>query len=252
MITMSDASLRDHLEINYNSFPSEITSVMPTQFTQDTLTAYVVTFGDLYHIIHSKFQIDEIRRFLKVIKGILTYSNSPSYRPDYDYLTPLQEAVLDIVSRIDLNVLGAPAAVLCEYADYISLAFTKKQHDELAIKKQKTKDVLVNQPKSINSTTSSKGENGGVVTSNNKSYLTVTYIVFSKTSMRKVKEMFKKFVNDQGVYSEGVFARIIKVIYYIFSNIKILKILLIFSSYSLVKKIFYIIIVIWCSYEVEI
>ncbi|CAG8443203.1 6201_t:CDS:10 [Funneliformis caledonium] len=213
MITMSDSILRDHLE---SPSPAEITSIGQTQFTQDTLTAYVVTFGDLYHIIHSKFQIDEIKRLLKVIKGILTYSHSPSYRPDYDYLTPLQEAVLDIVSRIDLCVSGAPAVVLCEFADYINLAFTKKQRDEEAIKKQKYKDNyigLIHQQKSISGTTSTKGENSGVVMSNNKSYSTVTYIVFSKTSMRKVEEMFKKFVNDQGVYSEGVFARIIKLKY---------------------------------------
>ncbi|CAI2181355.1 20085_t:CDS:10 [Funneliformis geosporum] len=207
MITMSDSILRE------SSSPAETTNIGQTQFTQDTLTAYVVTFGDLYHIIHSNFQIDEIKRLLKVIKGILTYSNSPSYRPDCDYLTPLQEAVLDIVSRIDLSVSGAPAAVLCEFADYINLAFTKKRRDEEAIKEQKSKDNhigLTHQQKSISNTTSTKGENGGVAMSNNKSYSTVTYIVFSKTSMRKVEEMFKNFVNDQGVYSERVFASIIK------------------------------------------
>jgi hypothetical protein len=206
MITMSDTSL----EVDFNNSPTEITSAVPTQFTQDTLTAYIVTFGDLYHVIRSKFQIDEIRRLLKVIKGILTYSKSPSYRPDYDYLTPLQEAILDIVSRIDLSVPGAPAAVLCEFADYITLAFTKKQDDEVA-KNKKSKDSQIGLQKSVNSPTSSKGENSGSITSN-KSYSTVTYIVFSKTSMRKAKELFKKFVNDQGVYSEGVFAKIIKVI----------------------------------------
>ncbi|CAB4394110.1 unnamed protein product [Rhizophagus irregularis] len=206
MITISDTSLRD-LEVNYNNSPAEI-SVVPTQFTQDTLTAYIVTFGDLYHVIRSKFQIDEIRRLLKVIKGILAYSKSPSYRPDYDYLTPLQEAALDIVSRIDLSVPGAPAAVLCEFADYITLAFTKKQDDEEVARKKKSKDSHIGSQKSVNSPTSPR-ENGGGITSN-KSYSTVTYIVFSKTSMRKAKELFKKFVNDQGVYSEGAFAKIIK------------------------------------------
>ncbi|GES88442.1 hypothetical protein RCL_jg5346.t1 [Rhizophagus clarus] len=205
MINMSDTSL----EVDYNNSPVEITSVVLTQFTQDTLTAYIVTFGDLYHVIRPKFQIDEIRRLLKVIKGILIYSKSPSYRPDYDYLTPLQEAVLDIVSRINLSVPGAPAAVLYEFADYITLAFTKKQDDEEVARKKKSKDSHIGLQKSVNSPISSRGENGGSIASN-KSYSTVTYIVFSKTSMRRAKELFKKFVNDQGVYSEGVFAKIIK------------------------------------------
>ncbi|RIA83990.1 hypothetical protein C1645_880206 [Glomus cerebriforme] len=199
MITISDISL----PTDNNSSPVEISSIELTQFTQDTLTAYIVTFGDLYSVIHSKFQLDEIRRLLKIIKGILTYSKSPSYRPDYDYLTPLQESVFDILSRIDLSVSGAPATVLCEFADYIALAFMKKQEDEEIAKKQKSKGGHIGLQKSINS---SKREN---VTSN-KSYSTVTYIVFSKISMRKAKEMFNKFVNDQGVYSEGAFARIIK------------------------------------------
>src|SRR5947207_3071744 len=138
MITISDASLRDF----ENNYSAEMTSIEQTQFTQDTLTAYIVTFGDLYNIIRPKFQLDEIRRLLKVIKGILTYSKSPSYRPDYDYLTPLQEAVLDIVSRIDLSISGAPAVVLHEFADYITLAFTKKKQDEGSTN-QKSKDGYI-------------------------------------------------------------------------------------------------------------
>ncbi|CAG8467852.1 8909_t:CDS:10 [Cetraspora pellucida] len=202
IITKSDKRTHNVDMDNGNLLPSETLEFpISSQFTQDTLTAYVSAFGDLYNVINLDFGIDEIKRFLKVTYGVLTYSNSPSYRPDYDYLTPLQEAVLNVIGQIDLNVSGAPAVVLSDFADYITLAFTKQYWIEEAPEIQKNKKELI-------STKGSKVSNKENV-SFKKSFPTVTYIVFSKTAMRTVNDLFKKFVKDQGIYAEGVFKKII-------------------------------------------
>lgn len=202
IITMSDRRALN-VDMDNGNLPSSETLESPisSQFTQDTLTAYVTAFGDLYNVISLDFGIDEIKRFLKVIYGVLTYPNSPSYRPDYDYLTPLQEAVLNVVGQIDLNVPGAPAVILSHYAEYMTLAFTKHYWIEEIPEKLKNKKEQI----------SAKGVKAAnkESTSSKKSFSTVTYIVFSKTAMRTVNGLFKKFVKDQGVYTEGVFKKII-------------------------------------------
>ncbi|CAG8503304.1 19215_t:CDS:10 [Racocetra persica] len=201
IITMSDRRTHDVDMDNGSLLLSEtLESPVSSQFTQDTLTAYVIAFGDLYNVINLDFGIDEIKRFLKVIYGVLTYPNSPSYRPDYDYLTPLQEAVLNVVGQIDLDVSGAPAVVLSDFADYITLAFTNQYRIEEASEIPKNKKEQI-------STKGVKVSNKESVSS--KKSPTVTYIVFSKTAMRTVNDLFKKFVKDQGVYAEGVFKKII-------------------------------------------
>ncbi|CAG8616281.1 3659_t:CDS:1, partial [Paraglomus brasilianum] len=54
---------------------------------------YTPAFADLYKIILS----------LKK-SNVYCYANSPSYRPDRDYLTPLQESVLDICIKMDVTL----------------------------------------------------------------------------------------------------------------------------------------------------
>ncbi|CAG8816782.1 17095_t:CDS:2, partial [Racocetra fulgida] len=102
-----------------------------------------------------------------------------------------------------------PAAVLENFADYIILAFTKKQIDEklnriygsveqqIAIKEANSSNKFIN--REIISISTSK-----------KSYLIVSYIAFSKTVIQLVKDLFKTYVNDQIVYLEGVFKKIMK------------------------------------------
>ncbi|CAG8580348.1 13705_t:CDS:2, partial [Acaulospora colombiana] len=58
--------------------PTDNTVSASSNFIQETVTAYIISFGDLYKVIRSTFSIEEIRRLLKVVQGILTYPNSPS------------------------------------------------------------------------------------------------------------------------------------------------------------------------------
>ncbi|CAG8740188.1 7278_t:CDS:1, partial [Ambispora leptoticha] len=143
-----------------------------SRFSQDTLTAYISSFTDLYKFISTNFKLDETKRLLKVARGILVYSKSPSYRPDQDYPTPLQESILDLVSKIDLNVKGAPAAVLNDLADYITLAF--KKFDHLSQQMNYEEAEAHSQPPPL----PPKNEGSS---SSSKSFSTVTFIAFSKT-----------------------------------------------------------------------
>ena len=99
------------------------TTLISSEFSQDTLTAYTSTFSDLYQIIKHTFSIEDVRGLLVVLKDILVYATSPQYRPDTDHLSPLQEAVLEVIAALRMDVAGAPAAVLSDMADYMALAF---------------------------------------------------------------------------------------------------------------------------------
>ncbi|CAG8495454.1 3413_t:CDS:10, partial [Scutellospora calospora] len=194
------------LEIITNS---DTKNSMAVYFTQDALKIYLLVFGDIYRIIYSKFTINELKRFFKITYGILTYSNSPFYMPDCDCLTPLQESILEIIEQLDLNISGVPVAVLENLADYIILAFTKKQMNEKlkgiygSVEQQKLTKDLNSSNKLLNS------EIIGISTSK-KSYSVVSYIAFSKTVMQLVKNLFKTYANDKVVYLEEVFKKIIK------------------------------------------
>ncbi|CAG8704246.1 2805_t:CDS:10, partial [Dentiscutata erythropus] len=178
-------------------------------FTQDALRIYFLIFGDIYKIIHSEFTIHELKKIFKISYGILTYSNSPFYMSDSDCLSPLQESILEIIGQFDLNISSVPAVVLENFADYIILAFTKKQMDEKpkGIYGSVEQQILTKEANSSN-----KFLNGEIIgiSKSKKSYSTVTYIAFSKTVMQLAKDLFKTYVNDQIVYLEGIFKKIMK------------------------------------------
>ncbi|CAJ0913275.1 16746_t:CDS:2, partial [Entrophospora sp. SA101] len=195
--------------------------LISSQFNQDTLTAFIWTFTDLYNVIQVDFEISKIKRLLKVIHGILTYPHSPSYKSDCDYLTALQEAVLEVINILNLNVPGAPAAVLSSLADYITLAFLKIYNEENNKSIKEGIGYFKQKNHSQSTATIVTASDSTIATNNNttffkeegmpskKSYDTITYIVFSKTVMHTVKDLFKKFTDDKGIYSEEVFAKII-------------------------------------------
>ncbi|CAG8514556.1 6464_t:CDS:10, partial [Cetraspora pellucida] len=185
-------------------------STTTIHFTQDALRIYLLIFGDIYKIIHPEFTILELKRFFKISYGILTYTNSPFYLSDSDCLSPLQESILEIIGQLDLSFSGVPAAVLENFADYITLAFTKKQMDkELnnGIYGSVEQQIAI---KDANSNNKPINEEIIEISTSKKSYSIVSYVAFSKTVMQLVKDLFKTYVNDQIVYLDGVFKKIMK------------------------------------------
>ncbi|CAO3613794.1 unnamed protein product [Cunninghamella blakesleeana] len=161
-----------------------------TDITQDTLTVYVNIFNDLYKIISGKFDINDVKQLLVILNNVLVYSTSPQYRPDVDHLSPLQDAVLNMIKIIDLNAEGVAPLVLMDLCEYMTLAFLNPQQQ---------------QP---NNKTSQSDKNNSVSSSSSK-FNTVTYIALNKRCSVMVADIFKTHVNTLEMYTNGVFERIL-------------------------------------------
>ncbi|EEB87630.1 hypothetical protein MPER_14962, partial [Moniliophthora perniciosa FA553] len=60
---------------------------------------------------------------MAILKGVLTYSQSPDYRPDIDALPPLQVVVMETINSIDLSSPGSPSLVLQDLSEFSTLPF---------------------------------------------------------------------------------------------------------------------------------
>ncbi|KAL0093822.1 hypothetical protein F4703DRAFT_1831802 [Phycomyces blakesleeanus] len=166
------------------SLSSSSAAQISDDFTQDTLTAYIRMFVDLYRVIAPGFSLEDIGSLLGVLRNMLVYSTSPQYRPDIDNLSPLQEGVLEVIQTLDMTVPGVPPLVLMDISEYMTLAFLSPPDDA-----QKTK--------------------GGYIPPSQRKFSTVTYIALNKKCSTMVAHLFKAHVNNKALYTEGVFERII-------------------------------------------
>ncbi|KAI9311027.1 hypothetical protein BX666DRAFT_2000015 [Dichotomocladium elegans] len=166
------------------SLSSSSAATISEDFSQDMLTVYVGMFTDLYSVISATFSLADVESMLVVLKDILVYSTSPQYRTDIDNLSPLQEAVLKVIRRLDMDVPGIPALVLRDLSVYMTLGFVSLQQEN------------------------GQKANGSTSTGPRR-FTTVTYIALNKKATKLVVEYFKSYADDLSLYSEGVFERII-------------------------------------------
>jgi len=61
-----------------------------TAFTQDSLLAFTNVMHTLHALYGNSWGLERVQRLLQILKGVLTYSKSPEYRPDIDALSPVQ------------------------------------------------------------------------------------------------------------------------------------------------------------------
>ncbi|CAO3644476.1 unnamed protein product [Cunninghamella echinulata] len=162
--------------------------------TQDTLTVYVNMFSDLYKVISDNFDISDVKQLLVILNNVLVYSTSPQYRPDIDHLSPLQDAVLNMIKTIDLNAKGIAPLVLMDLCEYMTLAFLNPQQQQQS-----------------NKTTSLEKNNNtaSTILSNQSKFNTVTYIALNKRCSTMVADIFKLHVKTLEMYTDGVFERIL-------------------------------------------
>ncbi|KAG0214456.1 hypothetical protein BGX33_002091 [Mortierella sp. NVP41] len=162
---------------DYKTYGRAIT----TNFTQETLTEYVNVMHHLYPIITSKFQLKDLQAFLSVIHLVLIYDCSPVYRPDVDYLSPLQLSIHDALMTLNLaTIQGGPAAVLDQLTSQFLLAF---------------------------------GAHSSFDSSSNSSQPTAlrpTYIALCKATMTRIVFLLDKFQQEKGIYADGVYAKVLK------------------------------------------
>ncbi|KAI8343085.1 hypothetical protein BC941DRAFT_410389 [Chlamydoabsidia padenii] len=166
--------------------------------TQDTLTAYVHMFIDLYKVISVNFSLEDVKQLLAILRNVLVYSTSPLYRPDVDHLSPLQESVLHVVNSLDMDVDGMAPLVLMDLCEYMTLAFMNPQEQQHRFNAE--------------GETNESSHGGGKflqLLSNQSKFSTVTYIALNKKCSSMVANLFKDHVKVLAIYTDGVFERII-------------------------------------------
>ncbi|KAG0043279.1 hypothetical protein BGZ83_011637 [Gryganskiella cystojenkinii] len=157
---------------------------MTVHFTQETLTEYVNIMRALYPILQPKFELKDLRAFLEVVHLVLIFDASPVYRPDVDYLSPLQLAIHDTLMLLDLSTIsGGPASVLDHLASQFMLTFE-----------------------------SDFGPAGGYSNTpvNTTGPVRPTYIALCKVTVTRIVFLLEKFQRDKGIYTDGVYAKVLK------------------------------------------
>ncbi|KAF9917169.1 hypothetical protein BX616_001738 [Lobosporangium transversale] len=158
---------------------------MTTQFTQETLTEYINIMHQLYPILASKFRLKDLQAFLDVVHLILIFDASPVYRPDIDYLSPLQASIHDALIQLDLGSIdGGPAAVLEQLTNQFLLAFQTDSYN-----------------------TGSSASNTSL---NSSGPVRPTYIALCKATLTRIVFLLDKYQQEKGIYASGVYARVLK------------------------------------------
>ncbi|KAG0037673.1 hypothetical protein BGZ82_002078 [Podila clonocystis] len=156
---------------------------MTTRFTQETLTEYVNIMHHLYPILAAKFELRDLQAFLSVVNQVLVFELSPVYRPDVDYLSPLQLAIHDALMMLNLSTIpGGPAAVLGQLTNQFLLAL----HSEAAAQVNNTPAPGPPPP------------------------VRPTYIALCKVTVSRIVFLLDKFQKEKDIYSTGIYAKILK------------------------------------------
>ncbi|KAG6852839.1 hypothetical protein C0991_008678, partial [Blastosporella zonata] len=142
-------------------------------FTQESLVAFVdviqTTRKASRLVDGNEWSLDRLARLMVILKGVLTYPNSPDYRPDIDSLPPVQAAVMETIEGIDLSVPGAPSLVLRDLSEYATLPFLAA-FDVPSVAKAQTPQKRI------------------------------TYIAISKKTLPMLVELFMRFKLDSNIY----------------------------------------------------
>ncbi|EKM50999.1 uncharacterized protein PHACADRAFT_128641 [Phanerochaete carnosa HHB-10118-sp] len=148
-------------------------------FTQESLMTFVEVIRstrNAYKEFEKKeWTLERITRLVVVLKGVLTYSNSPDFRPDVEAMSTVQNVVMEAIDEIELSTPGVPSLIIRDLSEYITLPFLASF------------DVQ-------ESTTSSKS---------GRPQKRVTYIALSKKTMPQVVKLFLQFREDAAIYNDG-------------------------------------------------
>ncbi|EKM74882.1 hypothetical protein AGABI1DRAFT_65220 [Agaricus bisporus var. burnettii JB137-S8] len=145
-------------------------------FTQGSLVAFVGLIqsarGTGRVLSGSEWDMDKLVRLVAILKGVLTYPNSPDYRPDVDVLPPVQSLVLETLMSVDLSVAGSPSLVMRDLSEYVTLpfmaAFDVQSHSQARAPQKR-----------------------------------VTYIALAKKTMPMLVDLFLQFKSSPEVYLDG-------------------------------------------------
>lgn len=154
-------------------------------FTQESLVAFVDVVKCVRGISRTldgaEWPLSRIATLMTILKGVLTYPNSPDYRPDVDNLSPVQAIVMDAVGSIELTETGTPSYILRDLSEYATLAFIAS-FDVPEVPKHGTK---------LSATTSPP---------TSQQQKRITYIALAKICMPKLADLFLQFKDKDEVF----------------------------------------------------
>jgi hypothetical protein len=143
--------------------------------------------------------------FLTYLLDILTYTQSPDYRPDIDSLSPvqvrrvvsllsphtdiIQSVVMDTLARVELRGQGVISLVLRDLSEYVSLPFL----------------AAFDAPDTNTSKATSARPSGP--------RKRITYIALSKKGMPMLVDLYTQFKEQLDIYNDGTIEAILSVRY---------------------------------------
>ncbi|OAV93395.1 hypothetical protein PTTG_11843 [Puccinia triticina 1-1 BBBD Race 1] len=147
-------------------------------FTQAALEAYIQVLRPLQNTSRLTMSHARIQSLLEICKIVITYSESPDFRPDIDTLPPVPAAVIATIDRIDHNAPDVSSAVLSSTAELGTLAF---------VSPFETTDTFSNRPSTIS----------------------VTYIALFKAIQPRLVSLVEKFCKKPDVYNTGALTKVL-------------------------------------------
>ncbi|KAI0795954.1 hypothetical protein C8Q75DRAFT_791099 [Abortiporus biennis] len=184
---MGDAVLLKSSSAASPSRTALATDIKP--FTQESLMAFVEVVRSTRSagkkFDQSEWSLERLRRLMVILKGVLTYPDSPDYRPDIDALSPVQSVVMEAIDSLDLSIEGAPSLILGDLSEYSTLPFLAAfdvPDDTLSIK-------------TIPGSVAPKQSRG--------SQKRVTYIALSKKTTPMLVDLFLKYKDLAAIYIDG-------------------------------------------------
>ncbi|EGO23125.1 hypothetical protein SERLADRAFT_439867 [Serpula lacrymans var. lacrymans S7.9] len=167
------------------SLPSNVDArLLYRPFTQESLVAFVEVIRSTRTISRAldgvEWPLERLTRLMAILKGVLTYPNSPDYRPDVDGLTPVQAAVMNAIEDIDLSSTGSPSLVMRDLSEYATLPFLASFDVQPAL------NLVSGSP--IKSTVPQKR---------------ITYIGLSKKAMPLLVDLYIQFEKKADIYVDG-------------------------------------------------
>ncbi|EJC99516.1 uncharacterized protein FOMMEDRAFT_142756 [Fomitiporia mediterranea MF3/22] len=152
-------------------------------FDQDSLLAFVDAIKATRTLSKEKegceWELEQLTRLMAILKGVLTYPDSPSYRPDIDDLTLVQTTVVGAMNDVDLSVAGASSLVLRDLSEILTLPYLGAfdVHGPAGDPARPSKDPRVSKR--------------------------VTYIGLTKKITTMLLEIFLRFKEVEVIYADG-------------------------------------------------
>ncbi|CAH7668461.1 hypothetical protein PPACK8108_LOCUS2972 [Phakopsora pachyrhizi] len=157
---------------------SKETTIQGIYFTQATLEAYLKVLTPLQKSGRLEMTLERVKKLLEICKVVITYSNSPDYRPDIDSLPPVPSAAILTIDDIQLEHPSAPSAVIITLAELSTLPFVS--------------------PYQVEDPFSSRHS------------MNVTYIALFKKIQPRLLHLLERFGHTPQIYNEGAATYLLK------------------------------------------